>query len=923
MQRLSSTLRLILATVFAITLTHLAASIARAQGMSGGQGFPGTGTSSAGVGGSQISGGLVSAAAQQLGISSSDLQSLVAKAQSGGLTPDDIQRLCLMLNAKGISASQVEAMAGSLGLNLSQTQLTQLQSCTTMGTGAAQQGGAQPAAPQGAQQAGVMPGAPPATVAGPPSSIELTFQALDSGAPPTVPSPKMLTQFGYSLFQSPVSTFAPVANVPIGDDYQIGPGDELKILIWGRVNDNLDLTVGRDGSILVPEFGPVQVAGLTFGQAKKLIEDRGKQITGVNVDVTMGQLRTIQVFVIGEVTQPGAYTISALSRVSNALASAGGISKIGSLRRVELRRGGKTIRIIDLYRLLLTGNNSDDVQLEPNDVIFVPVIGPVAAVAGDVKRPAIYEMTGGGSNIGSIIRLAGGITAFGYSQRIQVERVTNHQNRVVLDVDLKEARSRSFPIKDGDLIKVYTVLPQQTNIVKVNGNVSRPGDYQFYPGMRVVDVINEAEGVLPRTFFNYALLRRMQGPEKTVHLIAVDLDKALSNPNGVANLELQPQDDLTIFSETQIKDLPTVQVTGEVRNPGYYVLDHHMRVSDLIYMAGGLTERAYQKQAELARTKVVNGATTSHTYMDVNLAAAMQGAESQDVPLQPNDQLFVRQAANWHLPWVVQVSGEVLRPGPYAIRRGERVASVLERCGGLLPDAYLPATVFIRKSIQVLEQERLNEARTQLQQEVAQLELMPASEGGASAGGSGSASGATPQALQMMEAVLLQSQTQQAVGRLVVHLGPLDQLVQSSDNVELEDGDSITIPRRPVSVNVLGQVYSPNSILYKPNLTVADYLQMAGGPTQSADKDHIYVIRVDGAILTDEGIKNSERSKMFPMMPLISGGLMSAHLGPGDTVYVPQQLIYIDPLKKATQITTIIANSAMALAVMGILGSQL
>ena len=213
------------------------------------------------------------------------------------------------------------------------------------------------------------------------------FHALDAGAPPAAPTAANLNQFGYALFDSRVSTFAPVNDVPVGRDYIIGPGDELKALIWGRVNDKLDLTVQRDGSVLMPEIGPLQVAGLTFEQAKKLIELRGEQITGVQVDVTMGRLRTIPVFVIGEVRQPGAYTISALARVSNALGASGGITKVGSLRRIELRRGNQLVKTIDLYGMLLDGDTTQDLQIEPNDVIFVPVIGNVTAIAGDVKRP--------------------------------------------------------------------------------------------------------------------------------------------------------------------------------------------------------------------------------------------------------------------------------------------------------------------------------------------------------------------------------------------------------------------------------------------------------------------------------------------------------------------------------------------------------
>jgi protein involved in polysaccharide export with SLBB domain len=865
------------------------------------------------TGGASLSPDQMAAVAQRLGLSLGDLNSLRSEAANGGLTSDEIQRLCLRLSAKGIDPQQIEAMAGALGLNLNPQQMSSLKSCSALGQ-----------SPQGLpstgnpQQANLPQGLP--TPMGP-SSIEQTFQALDSGLPPTTPSPKTLAQFGYSLFNQPVSTFAPTDNVPVSDDYLIGPDDEMKILIWGRVNDSLDLFVNRDGTILVPEFGPVQVAGLTFSQAKQVIEDHGKQITGVKIDVTMGKLRTMQVFVIGEVNQPGAYTVSALSRVSNAIVAAGGISKTGSLRRIEVRRGNQTLRTVDLYNLLLAGDNAGDVRLEPQDVIFVPVIGAVAAVAGDVKRPAIYEISGR-SSLSGVLRLAGGITAFGYAQRIQVERVQNHDRRVILDVDLNTARTRTFPIEDGDLLKVYTVLGQQTNVVTIDGNVSRPGKYEYHPGMRLTDLINYAEGVQARTYFRYALLRRLQGPQKNQRLIPINLDDAMADAtNQNINLVLSPGDDLTIFSESQIRDLPTVQVQGEVRNPGYYVLDHQMRVSDLVYMAGGLKDDAYQEQAELARTQVINGTNTSHSYMDIDLRSALAGSDAQNPVLASNDQLFVRKASDWHLPWVVQVRGEVHRPGPYAIHKGERIAELMQRCGGLLPDAYLPAAIFIRQSIKIVQQQALDQARTQLEQQVAQIELMPARAGTQTAQGG---SDNYDKALMTMQRVLSDSQNQQAQGRLVVHLGPVDQLVQSANNVELEDGDMIAIPRRPSSVQVLGQVYTPNAIIWQHNLRTRDYLQMAGGPTEGADSHHIFVIRVDGSVLTDQGLKDSEKSEMFPLLPVIEGSsLMDSMLSPGDTVYVPEQLVYVDKVAAWKDVSQIIANAAMSLGVLGLLGAQI
>jgi protein involved in polysaccharide export with SLBB domain len=840
--------------------------------------------------------------ARKLGLSPDQLAGLKNRLAGGQLSPDDVQQLCLRFAARQLAPSDVQAIAGSLGINLTDQQLAQLQSCTTIGGASTPQ----------LNEAGSGAAGPSRTAAMPPpelSSIERSFHTLDSGAPPAAPSAANLSQFGYALFDSRVSTFAPVNDVPVGRDYVIGPGDELKALIWGRVNDKLDLTVQRDGSVLIPEIGPLQVAGLTFEQAKKLIELRGEQITGVQVDVTMGRLRTIPVFVMGEVQQPGAYTISALAHVSNVLAASGGITKVGTLRRIELRRDNQVVKVIDLYGMLLYGDTSQDLQLEPNDVIFVPVIGNVTAVAGDVKRPGIYELARSSEGLDALLRLAGGISAFGYAQRVQVERVADHAQRIALDVDLNQLKGTHFTITDGDLVKVYPVLPEQKDVVVVHGNVNRPGNYQWYAGMRVGDLLRQSEGVASGTFFRYALIRRLAGPDKAVRLVPVDLGAAIGENGSGADVELQSQDSLTVFSESEIKDLPTVQIFGEVRNPGFYVLDRAMRVSDLVYLAGGLKDDAYTTRAELARTQVINGSNTSHSYVDINLHAALDGTELDNPVLAPNDQLFVRRATDWHLPWVVQVKGQVVRPGPYSIHEGERLASLLERCGGMLPDAYPPGAIFLRQSVKEIEQKRLNEARQQLQEAIARYQLMPA------ALEDDKSSNVDPHALEMLQQVLDQTESQQAQGRLVIRMQPIGDLVNSEDNVVLEDQDEIVIPRRPSSVNVLGRVYSPNAIVYDPSLKVRDYLERAGGPAEGADTDHIFVVKADGSILTDEGLKNSSRSTMFPLLPVIQGGLMGHRLEPGDTVFVPEKLVYPNKVKLYSNIAQIFASTAQTLGI--------
>lgn len=849
----------------------------------------------------------------RLGLSPDEFNTLKSQMASGALDPDDIQELCLRFSARQLSPTDIDGIAKSLGLGFTSQQLQQLRSCTQL---AEPEPGTGPATTTGPREAGARRLEPQKQT----SSIERSFRGLDTGAPPAAPTTKNLEQFGYSLFSQRVSTFAPVTNVPVGNDYVIGPDDNLKVLLWGRFNKTLSLTVGRDGSLLVPEIGPLQVAGLTFEQAKKLIEERAGQITGVKVEVTMGKLRTIQVFVVGEVEQPGAYTVSALSRISNALGSAGGITKIGSLRRIELRRGNQIVKVIDLYQLLLSGNANDDDRLQASDVIFVPVIGPVAGVVGDVKRPAIYEIAGqGAESLGSFVKLAGGISAYGYRQRVQVERVQEHQKRVALDVDFTELSSQGFKVLDGDLVRVYPVLPEQRDVVAIKGNINRPGKFQYREGMKIADLVAQAEGVAPRTFFKYALVRRKEGPGKQLNLVAVDLSAALSGASN-ANLTLQPEDELTIYSETQMKQLPTVQVFGEVRNPGFYVLSQGMKVSDLVYLAGGLKDNAFMRQAELARTQVVNGARTSHTFRDLNLGEALAGVETQNASLEANDQLFVRRATDWHLPWIVHVRGQVGRPGPYTVRNDERIATVIQRSGGLLGDAYLPATVLIRQSVKKLQQQRLDEARGRLRQAIARLQLMPESARGKS--NKDQSGQETAMAMAMLEKLLSESESEQAQGRVVIHLRPLDELAKSPDNIVLVDQDVLTIPRRPAAVNVLGEVYSPNAIVWKPGLNTRDYLDLAGGPAEGADAEHIMVIKADGSVLTEDAINSRKEARMFPLLPVVSGGLMTAQLEPGDTVYVPQKLIYIDKMQVASTITQIFANTASTLAVVGLLATN-
>ncbi len=432
----------------------------------------------------------------------------------GAVPAGQLQALTSRLGSMNLNANDLSSMGHALGLN--EQQISQIQQNI--------QASQQPAVPgMFSQQPGSylpppfpsnapvpsLPGAPPMPV----STIEAKFQQLDSPfVTVTPPTPSNLMQFGYSTFMSQVSTFAPTQNVPVSDDYVLGPGDQLVVFTWGRVNAQLQLQVQNDGSVLIDQVGPLQLAGLTFGQARKLIEGRLKQSTGTEVNVTMGLLRSIQVTVVGEVNQPGTYTVSALSHISNGLLAAGGPSKTGSLRAIELRRGGHTVSTLDLYDILLKGDNGADAQLQQGDVIRVPIIGGVVGVAGDVKRPAIFELASRPEQLTQVIgHLAGGLSAFGYAGHVQVERVRNHQQVVVLDLPVSKMSQRSFEVQDGDLIKVFTVLPYHNNTVTLSGNVFRPGEYQWRKEMKVADLVRDGEGVLPHTYFKYALIKRLGG----------------------------------------------------------------------------------------------------------------------------------------------------------------------------------------------------------------------------------------------------------------------------------------------------------------------------------------------------------------------------------------------------------------------------
>ena len=373
-----------------------------------------------------------------------------------------------------------------------------------------------------------------------------------------------LKHFGFDFFaDAEVKIVSDRKEVPVPPSYIVGPGDEVKIVLWGRVNNELYLAVDRNGSITIPQIGPVYVAGMTFEEMSAHLIKQAEQIVGAKVDITMGSGRTIPVFVLGDVKRPGSYTIGSFATITDSLLLAGGPSNIGTMRNVQLRRKDKIVTTFDLYDLLLKGDKSKDLVLQAGDVVFVPVTGPVVGIAGNVKRPAIYELKGG-HDLRTLLDLAGGIVPTAYTQQIQVERIVKNERQVVIDIDDKDlTRSRSFQLHDYDLVKIFNIVDREENAIFLQGNVKRPGKYQYRPGMTIKDILKGESDLLPETHLEYAVVKRMEPPGFEPKVVAISLKELFSTTRH--NFRLKPQDNIFVFSKWFFKDKPYVIVEGEVR----------------------------------------------------------------------------------------------------------------------------------------------------------------------------------------------------------------------------------------------------------------------------------------------------------------------------------------------------------------------
>jgi protein involved in polysaccharide export with SLBB domain len=662
-------------------------------------------------------------------------------------------------------------------------------------------------------------------------------------------------------------------DLPAGPDYVLGPGDGLIVNIWGGQSSRLNRTIDRQGQIELPEAGTIMISGMTIAEAQTAIQQAlSAQFHDEHVEISLGRLRTVRVYVVGDVQRPGAYDVSSLSTALSALYAAGGPTSRGSLRILRQYRGDRLVREIDLYDFLLKGVRSDVERLQPGDTLLVPTVGPQVTVEGMVHRPAIYELNGE-KTLNQVIDLAGGVLRTASLKQINVARIVAQERRTMVSLQLPDdpaevaKKLADFPVQGGDDVVISQILPYNQDAVYLEGHVYRPGKYTYKDGMTITDLLHSYQDVMPEPS-DHAELVRLQPPDFRPEIINFNLHNALI---GNDSFPLEPFDLIHVYGRYEI-DPPMVSIKGEVLRPGKYPMSEGMTAAGLVSMAGGFTRSAYRDEAGLSSYVVQNGKRVLVTQSIIAIGKALDGDKSADVPLSPGDVVSIQQLAGWQdIGSSVTIEGEVEHAGSYPIQTGERLSSVLMRAGGFRADAYPPAAVLERAQVRLLAEQ----ARMQM---IRQIEDTPA-QVKQGAIGAQTATNIQQSVDAQRQEILTSLRSHPASGRLIIDISSdVRQWANTPDDIELRAGDTLFIPKRPNFVVVSGQVYNPAAISYVPGRDLNWYLRKGGGATPNGDKKQIYVLHADGSVVP----RNSS---------WISNNFMDLRMRPGDTIFVPEKVI--------------------------------
>ncbi|HEY1203926.1 MAG: polysaccharide biosynthesis/export family protein [Bryobacteraceae bacterium] len=711
----------------------------------------------------------------------------------------------------------------------------------------------------------------------------------------------VLPIFGQSLFQDVPSTFAPADRVPVTPDYALGPGDRLMIRAWGQIDLSVSPVVDRSGAIYVPQVGELNVAGLKFGQIHDYLKTAiGRVFHNFDLSVNMGQLRSIQVLVVGHARRPGAYTISALSTLVNAVFASGGPDSRGSMRSIRLTRLDKVVTEFDLYDLLLDGDKSKDVHLLSGDVIYIPPVGPQVAVTGSVNTPAIYELKPG-STLAHALELAGGLTPVAARREATIERIDDSSRRV-MQVPLDSATR----LQNGDLISVLAIVPRFENAVTLRGNVADPIRMPWRPGMRIRDLIPDRLALLTRDYWRTRnrLAPPDRQPEDNVMLASSD---GLAATDGTARGQPRP-----IF-EARRTDVPAAAMPSEPRTGSKTNAPGSIGAANAGAANGTARNRVERNPLEVNWSYAVierrdpKDLRTSLIPFRLD-KAVLEGDESENLPLQPGDVVTIFSTADVRVPQSMQtryvrLEGEFVSPGVYSVEPGENLHHLVARAGGLTPQAYLFGSEFLRESSRFEQQQRLGDFANSFEREAASS----AANLRGSVLSPEEAAAATSQVAEQRELVQKLREVR-ATGRIVLDLDPRLPGPEALPDLVLEDGDVFTVPSRPSFVNVVGSVYNGLSFLYEPDKRLGDYLRESGGATRTGDARHAFLIRADGSVV----------SKAWWNGPLAQR-FEGLRLNPGDTIVVPEQINKTTVLKGLKDWSQVFAQFGLGAAAISIL----
>jgi len=741
---------------------------------------------------------------------------------------------------------------------------------------------------------------------------------------------RALPLFGQSLFVQPPSTFSPIDRFQVPSDYTIGPGDELQIKVWGQVEADLRVIVDRSGQIYIPQAGEISVAGIRYGDLEEhLKRNISRVFKNFNITATIGRLRAIQVVVVGNARYPGTYTISSLSTLVNAIFSSGGPGPQGSLRHIQVRRDGATITDFDFYDLLIQGDKSKDIRLLAGDVLYIPHVGPLVAIAGSVNTPAIYEMKDD-STLNDVIETAGNLSNVADTNKITIERFAD-QSRTTLEFPYDQ-QSRALPVKDGDIVHVFSIVPRFENTVTLRGNVASPGRYPWKPGMRVRDLIPNAQTLLTRRYWRDRAA--IVNGRATEYPVPAERSQNNRSPNqqqtnGINNTATNPDNQdaagNNIFPDGSVDAIGSSNVTeglaaqnaqaasdkGSLKPGDQKPSDSQPRPQSNLANPNTVRNvaedvRRYSPEInwDYAIIQRVNPEDLSSKLIWMSpRKAILERDEASNLELQPGDIVTIFSQRDISVPQVnrsqyVIVEGEVMRPGVYKLETNERLHSVLQRAGGLTPDAYIYGSQLTRESARIEEQKSLDELVRTMEVQIRQSAVSVAAS---------TQSGELPQMLAAQEAIIGQLHNARASGRVALPVKPRDQSLNDFPNIGMEDNDRLTIPHTPSTVAVVGNVYNPGSFIFDSHNTAGTYLELAGKGKPASDLHHAFVLRANGVVVAANNVNGLFAGTKFDRLRLY----------PGDEIVVPYKLpsgAFVRGLRDWTQIASQLALTGAVLA---------